>query len=116
MDRPGQAVKEGARGERRAAPRRRVKLDVAYEDPYRQIFVAARDVSETGIFLLSPDPPPAPGVPARVMLELPGHPVLLRLRGTVARWEEGTGFALRFDPERTGDDARRVLRRFADGE
>lgn len=101
---------EGTRAAR--APRRAVRLEAAYEDPERQVFLATRDLSETGVFLLADDPPP-PGRPARVMLEVPGHPALLRLDGRVARQEEGTGFALRFDPEQIPEEARQVLRRFS---
>jgi len=94
------------------APRRPVRLEAAYEDPERQVFLPTRDLSETGVFLLERDPPP-PGRWARVLLEVPGHPALLRLDGRVARREQGTGFAVAFDPERTPEEARRALRSFA---
>ncbi len=84
-------------GERRGAPRVSTRLAVAYEDDDRQVFLRARDVSERGIFLLDPAPP-APGVGARLVLELPGHAELLRLRGTVRRTQRSprSGFAVQF--------------------
>jgi len=94
------------------APRRAVRIEAAYEDPERQVFLPPRDLSETGVFLLEKDPPP-PGRWARVLLDLPGHPALLRLDGRVARREEGRGFALAFDPEHTPEEVRSALRRFA---
>lgn len=80
------------------APRVRLRQEAAYEDPARQVFLTTRDLSESGIFLLADEPPPE-GQEARVLLELPGHPAILRLHGVVARCEPGTGFAVAFDPE-----------------
>lgn len=92
------------------APRVAVSLEAAYEDPQRQVFLTTRDLSETGIYLLATDSPP-PGVPARVMLELPGHPAMLRLAGTVARCDEA-GFAVALDLEQSSTEALGVLREF----
>ena len=93
------------------APRVQLRLEAAYEEPGRQIFLMTRDVSESGIYLLA-DEPPDPGVSARVLLELPGHPALLRLRGVVARREPGTGFAVAFDPDEMPPQAVSTLRDF----
>lgn len=84
--------------ERRRAPRVRARLEVAYEDPERQVFLIAANLSEGGAFLLAPDPPP-PGVTARLVFELPGYPAIVRLPAVVARCQEGPrrGFAVRFD-------------------
>jgi hypothetical protein len=87
-----------------------VTLEAAYEDPQRQIFLTTRDLSETGIYLLAADPP-SPGIPARVMLELPGHPAMLRLAGTVARCDEA-GFAVALDPEQSSAEVLDALREF----
>jgi hypothetical protein len=100
--------------ERRLAPRVAVRLDAAYEDPERQVFLASRDLSEAGIYLLLQDPP-RPGAAARVLLELPGHPALLRLPAVVARCDAGVGFALAFDSERMPAGSREALRGFARG-
>ncbi len=92
------------------APRVEVTLEAAYEDPQRQVFLTTRDLSETGIYLLAADPP-SPGIPARVMLELPGHPAMLRLAGTVARCDDA-GFAVALDLEQSSAEALGVLREF----
>ena len=92
------------------APRVAVTLEAAYEDPERQVFLTTRDLSESGVFLLAADSPP-PGVPARLMLELPGHPAMLRLAGTVARNDEA-GFAVALDLEQSSAEALGVLREF----
>jgi hypothetical protein len=88
-----------------------LRLEAAYEDPGRQVFLMTRDVSESGIYLLA-DEPPAAGVAARVLLELPGHPAILRLHGVVARREPGRGFAVAFDPEEMPVQAVSTLRDF----
>jgi hypothetical protein len=99
--------------DRRLAPRVDIELDTAYEDRERQVFLVARNISEFGIFLVSPDLPPV-GASAQVTLELPSDPVLLRLRGTVVRHqtEEPTGFALEFDPNVVLEPLRARVRRF----
>ena len=115
MDQPRQAVEPPQRRERRGASRARVRLEAAYEDPERQVFLVADDLSESGAWLLAPDPP-APGNAARLTLELPGEAAFLRVRGMVVRRraEQPAGFALRFDPEGMRPEARAVLRRFVE--
>lgn len=99
--------------ERRRARRVSARLEAGYEDAERQIFLPCRDLSECGAFLLAPDPPPA-GRPAQVLLELPGSPELLRLRGIVVRTqrESPCGFAIEFDPGSLTETARTALRLF----
>jgi hypothetical protein len=85
-----------ARGCRRAS----VRFDVAFEEPGRQLFVPALNVSASGMFLASPDVRPEVGSPVRVVLSLPPDGVFLRLRGSVVRHAavgEPGGFAVRFD-------------------
>ena len=93
------------------APRVAARLEVAYEDRERQVFLAARDVSASGLYLLAPDPPPV-GVPVRVTLELPDRPALVRLAAVVVRREPGIGFAVRFDGP--VDRARNAVRAFTE--
>ncbi len=83
--------------ETRAAQRVLAALDAAYEDAGRQVFLRTRDLSESGVYLWAPDPPPV-GSEAQLLLELPGQPAFLRLSGTVIRSDPGRtgGFALRF--------------------
>ena len=99
--------------ERRDSPRVSTRIEAAYEDAERQLFLTSRDVSESGIFLLAPDPPAAGGA-ARLTLQLPGCAELLRLRGVVARRQSGepAGFAVRFDASSFSDVARASLRRW----
>lgn len=78
-------------------------LEAGYEDARRQVFLRTRDLSESGAFLCTDDPP-AIGAQAQIRLELPGCAAILRLRGTVIRREPGDageppGFALHFDHE-----------------
>jgi hypothetical protein len=115
VDHPGQAVESPQRPERRSARRARVQLEAAYEDPERQVFLMTGDLSESGAWLLAPDPP-APGSAARLTFELPGEPAFLRIPGTVVRRraEQPAGFALRFDPEGTRPETRAALRRFVE--
>jgi len=114
VDQTQQAV-GGRERDRRLAPRADIKFDTAYEDRERQVFLVARNISELGIFLVSPDLPPV-GAAAQVTLELPSDPVLLRLRGTVVRHrtEEPTGFALEFDPSVVLEPLRARVRRFVE--
>jgi len=91
--------------QRRIGPRVPVRLEAAYEDRNRQIFLHSRDVSEGGIFLFAPDPPPV-GDWVKLVLDLPGHGEILRLNGCVLRREVEAGaepgFVVRFEH---GDDA-----------
>jgi hypothetical protein len=91
-----------------------VRLEVAYEDASRQVFLATRDVSATGLYLHAEDPP-EPGVEARVVLEIPGHAAILRLPGLVVRREPGLGFAMQLDEEKLPDDWAGALRVLARG-
>lgn len=99
--------------ERRRARRVSARLEAGYEDAERQVFLPCRDLSECGAFLLAPDLPPA-GRPAQVLLEVPGSPELLRLRGIVVRTQQESprGFAIEFDPGSLSESARTALRRF----
>jgi len=99
---------------RRACPRVLLRLEAAYEDPANQVFLTTRDLSESGIYLWASEPP-REGVAVRVLLELPGHPAILRLPGVVARREPGVGFAVAFDREDVGDQASSTLREFMRG-
>jgi hypothetical protein len=114
VDQTEQAVEGGAR-HRRLAPRADVVLDTAYEDREHQVFLVARNISESGVFLVSPELPPI-GASAQVTLELPSDPVLLRLRGTVVRHhtEYPTGFALEFDPNVVLEPLRARVRHFVE--
>lgn len=113
MDHPGQALGGPGRPERRATPRTRARLEAAYEDAERQVFLVTRDLSEAGAYLLVADPPP-PGRAAQVILELPDEPAMLRIRGRVVRRSEGplSGFALHFEPDGMPESTRRALRSF----
>ena len=113
VDQTGQAVERAARPNRRAAPRARVRLEAAYEDALRQVFLVTADLSEGGAFLLTPEPPPV-GLAGQITLELPTSPAILRLRGTVVRRRDDApaGFALAFDPRATPESTRRSLQRF----
>ncbi len=99
--------------ERRDAPRILARIEAAYEDAQRQLFLTSRDLSESGIFLVAPDPP-EPGGSARLTLALPGCEELLRVRGVVARSQraEPAGFAVHFDASSFSDVARTSLRRW----
>ena len=115
VDHPGQAVERAPRPNRRAAPRARVRLEAAYEDSLRQVFLVTADLSEGGVFLLTPEPPPV-GLSGQITLELPTSPAILRLRGTVVRRraDAPAGFALAFDPRATPESTRRSLQRFVE--
>lgn len=112
VDQTEKAVDDRER-DRRLAPRADIALDTAYEDRELQVFLVARNISESGVFLVSPDLPPV-GSSAQVTLELPSDPVLLRLRGTVVRHqtEYPTGFAVEFDPNVVLEPLRRRVRSF----
>jgi len=101
--------------QRRAAQRILAAFEAGYEDAGRQVFLRTRDLSESGVFLYAPEPPPV-GQKARLLLELPGVEAILRLQGTVIRRvaEEPSGFALRFD-EPANEPALAALRRYVEG-
>ncbi len=96
---------------KRGFPRVRLRLEAAYEDPAHQVFLTTRDLSESGIYLLAVEPPLA-DVAARVLLELPGHPAILRLHGRVARRDPGMGFAVAFDCDEMPGEEAFTLREF----
>jgi len=116
VDHPRQAVEPAAaRTNRRSSRRARVRLEAAYEDALRQVFLVTSDLSEGGVFLLTPEPPPV-GLSGQITLELPTGPAILRLRGTVVRRrsDHPPGFALAFDPGATPESTRRSLQRFVE--
>lgn len=97
--------------ERRRLRRVSAKLDVAYEDDERQVFLAVADLSEAGVLIEDANPPPE-GSRAQLVLALPDSR-LLRLRGEVARvQEEPSAFAFRFDREEMDEWDRQALRDF----
>lgn len=101
---------------RRVSPRATIRLEAAYEDAHRQVFLHTRDISEEGIYLYAPDPPEV-GAAARLVLDLPGQSEILRLDGWVSRREAGpkSGFVVTFrheDHEESASSSRKVLRRF----
>ena len=118
MDRSGKAV-EGADAlpgpERRSFPRARSRIGVSYEDADRHVFLQTVDLAEGGVFLVSPSPPPL-GASATLVLELPGSPVILRLRGSVVRYQTHpvSGFAVRFDPHANAESGWQALRSFVE--
>lgn len=109
MDRPGPALIGSGR---RARPRVPVRLEVAYEDAGGAVFLRALDLSVGGVWLRT-RMPPAVGAPARLVLELPGEPALLRLRGRVVRVRRGpeAGFAVAFDDAGTCGELERFVAR-----
>lgn len=97
--------------ERRRVRRVSAKLDVAYEDQTRQVFLGAADVSEEGVLIEDANPPPE-GSRAQLVVALPDSR-LLRLRGEVTRvQEEPSAFAFRFNRDEMDDSDREALRRF----
>lgn len=116
VGRPRETVSDDDHGIPRAT-RVRARIEAAYEDPERQVFLPTLNLSESGVFLLASEAP-AVGSQAQVVLELPGHEAFLRLRGTVQRVQESpvSGFAIRFE---TGDEdleTLAALREFVDRE
>lgn len=89
------------------------RIEAAYEDPQRQVFLPTLDLSESGVFLVSAEAP-AVGSQAQVVLELPGREAFLRLRGTVIRVqsEPVAGFAVCFDPAASSREGLEALRAF----
>ena len=74
-------------------------MDVAYEEPGRQIFFPALNLSATGVFLGSRSPPDV-GSQVRVVLSLPPRGIFVRMRGSVVRHgapSEPQGFAVAFE-------------------
>lgn len=95
------------------AQRVRARIEAAYEDPERQVFLATLNLSESGVFLLAAEAPEV-GCHAQVVLELPGHEAFVRLRGRVVRvqTEPVAGFAVRFEAGEEDAEALSVIRNF----
>lgn len=121
VDRSGQALSDGSPArdrraqERRATRRVLAALETGYQDRDRQVFLRTRDVSESGVFLFGPELPEV-GAQAQLVLQLPGQPALLRLRGTVIRVDAGppAGFAVRFD-ESLAESTIAAIRAYVEG-
>ncbi|MDX1648874.1 MAG: PilZ domain-containing protein [Myxococcota bacterium] len=110
MDRPRPPVRSAP--ERRAHPRAALRLRVALEDASDPVFLPTADLSEGGLRLCGPVAPP-PGTPVRLVLELPGEPVLQRLSGRVVRtWSAPEpGLAVAVDRAHDVGALRRVVER-----
>ena len=98
----------------RMETRARVGLEVAYEEPGRQVFYPALNLSSSGVFLVS-DQPPELGVQVCVVVSLPPDGLFLRLQGSVVRHSgssEPQGFAVAFVDvdDRTRADLRAFVR------
>jgi hypothetical protein len=118
VDRSGKALENAGTPpgpERRSSPRARSRVGVSYEDVDRHVFLQTADLSEDGVFLVSPALPPI-GASAVLLLELPGNPAILRLRGRVTRQQTRpvAGFAVRFDSQANAEPSRRALRDFVE--
>ena len=91
-----------------------VDLDVAYEEPGRQLFFPALNLSASGIFLAAEESPEL-GQEVRVVLSLPPNGIFLRIQGQVVRHAGGSephGFAVAFEAvdERTRSDLKEFVR------
>jgi len=94
--------------------RTKIQLEVAYEEPGRQVFFSALNLSTSGVFLVSEEPPQL-GQEVRVVLSLPPDGLFVRMRGLVVRHAgrgEPRGFAVAFAgvDERTQADLQEFLR------
>ena len=90
-----------------------VDLEVAYEEPGRQRFFPALNLSVSGIFLAAEEPPEV-GQEVRVVLSLPPNGIFLRMQGLVVRHADGSepsGFAVAFEAvdERTRSDLKEFV-------
>ncbi len=91
-----------------------VDLEVAYEEPGRQRFFPALNLSASGIFLAAEEPPEV-GQEVRVVLSLPPNGIFLRMQGLVVRHAGGSepnGFAVAFAEvdDRTRSDLKEFVR------
>ncbi len=89
-------------------------MEVAYEEPGRQVFIPALNLSASGIFLASSEPPEL-GQEVNLVLSLPPSGVFLRMRGLVVRHagrSEPKGFAVAFEgvDDRTRTDLKAFVR------
>lgn len=86
-------------GKNRHAERVSLRTEVALEEPGRQVFLPSLNLSSSGIFLSSEQPPEV-GTEVRVVLSLPPDGMFLRLSGVVVRLADGSepdGFAVAFE-------------------
>jgi hypothetical protein len=118
VDRTGKAVERAGvlpGPERRSGPRTRSRLEASYEDAEQHVFLYTADLAEGGVLLVSPIHPPV-GANAMVLLELPGDPVILRMRGSVTRHQTHpvAGFAVHFDSQGNPESGRQALRSFVE--
>jgi len=100
--------------QRRVHRRAPIRVEAAYEDAERQVFLETRDISEDGVYLFAPDPPEV-GRAAKLVLDLPGNPEMLRLTGWVSRRDIGSrsGFVVLFqhaDQDGSAAKVRKLLR------
>ncbi len=73
-------------------------MEVAYEEPGRQLFYRALNLSASGVFLGANEPPDM-GVHVLIVFSLPPDGVFVRARGQVVRHAsagEPAGFAVAF--------------------
>lgn len=103
--------------ERRARPRVRLRIEAAFEDPMGDVFLRTEDLSEGGLRLCGAVAT-APGMPVRLVLELPDEPALQRLAGRVVWVARGAPghMGVAFEPgPGTAAIARTVERRLTGG-
>ena len=91
-------------------PRAPVQLDVACEEPGRQVFSLAQDLSVSGVFLRTEEPPKV-GTHVKLVFSLPPDGIFVRTRGQVVRHAAGAesdGFGIAFQDldERTRGELR----------
>ena len=92
-----------------------VKLEVAYEQAGRHVFLPAVNMSASGIFLAAPERPRL-GDRVQLVISLPPDGAFLRLRALVvrhSRQSEPNGFALCF--EGIDERSERMLANYLDG-
>lgn len=87
---------------------------MAYEEPGRQRFFPALNLSASGIFLAAEESPEL-GREVRVVLSLPPNGIFLRIQGQVVRHAGGSephGFAVAFEAvdDRTRSDLKDFVR------
>ncbi len=95
-------------------PRAPVQIDVAYEEPGRQVFSPAHDLSVSGMFLRTEEPPKV-GTHLKLVFSLPPDGLFVRTRGLVVRHSadsEPDGFGLVFEDldERIRGELRSFIR------
>ena len=95
-------------------PRAPVQMDVAYEEPGRQVFSPTHDLSVSGVFLRTEEPPKV-GTHLKLVFTLPPDGLFVRTRGQVVRHaadSEPDGFGLVFEDldERIRGELRSFIR------